>query len=158
MWRCEKEVSHRLTEFPLRSKLQRAVMHNIVAFASLHSNHVERLWPIFASVASSTTGGITRSGFSTLLHAWGMNCPYAIENLFVTINASRTGSISYCEWLTAALPQEWYDLQDFQRAFNSLSMGRRPYICATDFARLLPRVFNTAELDYAIRCHLSSSS
>lgn len=155
-WYFMQEVSDRVLDFPRRSKLQRAIMYCMVAFASLHSPQIERLRYIFDSVDPGIAGGIARAEFSTLLRSWGIDCPYNIEKLFGTINASNSGSISYSEFLTAALPEEWFN-KDFRRAFDILDVDKNGYIEASDLSHLLPQIFNTGELEHEIRCLFPSS-
>merc|ERR1711972_813345 len=124
----------------------------------MHSPQIERLSHIFAAVDKGSSGGITRSEFSALLRAWGMSCPYTSDTLFTAVNASHTGHISFSEWLTAALPEEWYDAQDFRRAFDILDVDKNGYIEGSDLSNLLPQVFNTAELEHEIRCLLPASN
>merc|ERR1711879_229564 len=88
-WYFMQEVSDRIVGFPGRSKLQRAIMYCMVAFAPLHSPEIEKLRHIFDSADSGVTGGIDRTEFSCLLRSWGVDCPYNIETLFSAINASR---------------------------------------------------------------------
>lgn len=156
-WYFMQEVSGRLVNYPHRSKLQRAIMYCMVAFASLHSPQIEKLRRIFDSVDPGIAGGIARAEFSMLLKSWGVHCPYNIEQLFSAINVSNSGSISYSEWLTAALPEEWFN-KDFRRAFDILDVDKNNYIEAADVSRLLPQVFNTAELEHEIRCLFPSSN
>merc|ERR1712018_744034 len=89
-WYFMQEVSDRIVGFPRRSKLQRAIMYCMVAFASLHSPEIEKLRHIF-------------------------------------------------------------DSADFRRAFDILDVDKTGYIEASDLSRLLPHVFNTAELEHEIR-------
>mmetsp|Transcript_82137 Transcript_82137/g.217678 ORF Transcript_82137/g.217678 Transcript_82137/m.217678 type:complete len:188 (+) Transcript_82137:1-564(+) len=150
-WYFMQEVSDRIVNYPRRSKLQRAVMYCMVAFASLHSPQIENLRHMYDSADLGIAGGIARAEFSMLLKSWGVHCPYNIEQLFSAINVSNSGAISYSEWLTAALPEEWFN-KDFRRAFDILDVDKNGYIEATDVSRLLPQVFNTAELEHEIRC------
>lgn len=155
-WYLMQEVSDRIVGFPQRSKLQRAIMYCMVAFASLHSPQIEKLRHIFLSIPG-VAGGIARKEFSELVQSWGIHCPYKIEQLFRAINVSDSGSISYSEWLTAALPEEWFN-EDFRRAFDILDVDKNNCIEASDIVRLLPQVFNRAELEHEIRCMFPSSN
>lgn len=147
-----QEVAASVLTFSRRSKLQRAIMYSMVAFAQTHNHHIEKLRILFLATDKGSTGGIRRPEFFALLRAWGMNDAYDMEVLFNTVNVAHTGSISYSEWLAASLPMEWYNAQDFRRAFDAIDSERKGYIRAGDLAHLLPSVFNTSEIELEIRC------
>jgi len=151
MCHSTQEVATSVLTFSRRSKLQRAIMYCMVAFVSLHSHHIETLRVLFLAADKGNSGGIRRQEFFALLRAWGMTDAYEMEVLFNTVNVAHTGSVSYSEWLAAALPMEWYNGQDFRRAFDAIDSERKGYIRAGDLAFLLPQVFNTSEIELEIQ-------
>ena len=56
------------------------------------------------------------------------------------LQVSRNGKLSYCEWLAAGAPADWYSQQcHAERAFDTLDVQRHGYIRAEDLCQLLPK-------------------
>lgn len=137
--------------FSRRTKLQRSIMYSMVAFAPLHSHHMEKLRLAFLAADKSTFAGISFKDFGDIARLCGIDSREA-QACFAAVNASQTGRISYSEWLAGAAPQDWYDQpQHAQRAFETLDVQRHGYIVANDLCQLLPGCFDRDRIDREIR-------
>lgn len=139
-----------IRNFAKCSKLQRSIMYSMVAFASLHSDHMEKLRMAFLVASEGSSGGISRSEFSDFVQKYSGSCqdPESPESFFAAVNASQTGQISYSEWLTASAPLCWYrEPAHAQRSFETLDVDRNGWISADDLCHLLPDVFDQDQIE-----------
>lgn len=137
---------HNISLFARRSKLQRSIMYSTVAFATQHSHEMERLRIAFLAADISHTGGIPRDKFQELFRRYG-NGDEDADPVFAALDNSKSGEISYSEWLTATAPIEWFrEPRHAQRAFETLDVDRNGWICAADICHLFPDVFDHEQI------------
>lgn len=148
-----------IREFARRSRLQRAVMYSIVAFAPLCNEHMERLTKVFLMANTGGSGEITLEEFEQVAKSYqaplkSLTTPLeSTEALFAAVDSSQSARISYSEWLAAAAPQAWFDNhENARRAFNVLDGNGDGQIGASQLCELLPDVFCPQGLEHEIRC------
>ncbi|CAJ1338038.1 unnamed protein product [Effrenium voratum] len=158
----------RMHDFCQRSQLQKTIMYSMVAFAPLHNHHMEQLLRsipevrVKASVIFRHCFSFCRSRpelpriscfeFVELGRKHSAFSPAELRRSFAVANVSRSGKLSYCEWLAAAAPADWYSQQsNAQRAFDTLDVKRNGHLCAADLCQLLPKVLDREQIDTEIR-------
>eukprot|EP00930_Biecheleria_cincta_P032248 TRINITY_DN22381_c0_g1_i1.p1 TRINITY_DN22381_c0_g1~~TRINITY_DN22381_c0_g1_i1.p1 ORF type:complete len:551 (-),score=71.64 TRINITY_DN22381_c0_g1_i1:8-1660(-) len=146
-------------EFSRRSKLQQLIMYSMVAFAPLHNHHMEQLRSAFLAADKGMSSGISCFEFVELGRRYSQLSTKDLRSIFTTANFSRTGKLSYCEWLAAAAPKEWYEKPDHaQRAFETLDAHKKGFLCATDLTQLLPKVLDPVEIESELRSFFPQSN
>jgi Ca2+-binding EF-hand superfamily protein len=141
-----------------RSKLQRVITYSMVAFAPLHNHCMEQLAKAFLAAYSGSAEGISCFEFVELGRRHTDFTTDELRDMFVSANCSGSGSLSYCEWLAAGAPLEWFGHREFaQRAFESLDVTRSGSVGAADLSALLPEVFNRQEIEAQISALFPSS-
>jgi len=137
----------RMHAFSHLSKLQQVLVYSMVAFAPLHNHHMEQLRVAFLAADTGDSRGISCFRFVELGRRYSDLSSAELRGMFSEADFSKTGKISYCEWLAAACPSDWVETHDHKlRAFETLDVRRNGYICATDLCQLLPHVFDLDEM------------
>lgn len=150
---------HSMHDFSHRSKLQQLIMYSMVAFAPLHNHHMEQLRGAFLAADKGMSSGISCFEFVELGRRYSSLSTKDLRFIFTTANFSRTGKLSYCEWLAAAAPKEWYEKPDHaQRAFDTLDARKNGYLRASDLTQLLPKALDLAEIESELRSFFPQSN
>eukprot|EP00438_Fugacium_kawagutii_P019215 Skav226212 [mRNA] locus=scaffold2208:595290:597250:- [translate_table: standard] len=125
-------------DFCQRSPMQKTIMYSTVAFAGLHNHFMEQLRVAFLYADRGKGGqGISCFEFVELGRRFSRFRPQELRQIFACANVSRTGKLSYCEWLAACAPAEWYqDTCNASRAFETLDVKRLGFVCAADLCQL----------------------
>eukprot|EP00439_Symbiodinium_sp_Y106_P032374 s499_g3.t2 len=146
-----EQCFRRMHCFSQRSQLQKTVMYSMVAFAPLHNHHMERLRIAFLFADRGTSAGISCFEFVELGRKYSSFSSTELRHIFATANVSKTGKLSYCEWLTASADDQWYRVEEHaERAFDTLDVKRNGCLRACDLRQLLPKVFDLVEIEQEI--------
>lgn len=136
------ECIRNVFSFGKLSKLQRSIMYSTVAFAPLHCHEMEKLRLAFMAVDREHNGKLSVEDFVRLSEQAGLSMKEA-RQVFTCVNASKSGDISYSEWLAAAAPEDWYCHPEYsQRAFSTLDLDRNGWVSAEHICYFLPDVFD----------------
>ncbi|CAE7177967.1 CPK12 [Symbiodinium necroappetens] len=115
-----EQCFRRMHRFSQRSQLQKTVMYSMVAFAPLHNHHMERLRVAFLFADRGTSAGhlislaftISCFEFVELGRKYSSFSSTELRHIFATANVSKSGKLSYCEWLTASADDQWYRMEE----------------------------------------------
>lgn len=145
--RCFKRVH----EFWHLSKLQKMIMYSMVCFAPLHNHHMEQLRISFLAADKGVSAGISCYEFVELGRQYSSFPSNDLRAMFIAADLSRTGKLSYCEWLAATAPSDWFCVAEHaERAFDTLDVKRAGFIRASDLCQLLPLVFDLTDIEAEI--------
>eukprot|EP00913_Durusdinium_trenchii_P028564 g26791.t1 len=143
----------RMHDFCQRTQLQKTIMYSMVAFAGLHNHHMEELRTAFLVADRGKSAGVSCFEFVELGRKYSRFTSKELRKMFAAANVSRNGKLSYCEWLAAGAPADWYSQQcHAERAFDTLDVQRNGYIRAEDLCQLLPKVLDQDEIEREILC------
>lgn len=146
---------NRLQRFGQKSKLQRCMMGNLVALATLQGPEVEALQRVFLSVDTEASGDVSvkelDAALRLLAEEGGLPLGLNAEEVLQGVDTSGQGSISYSEWIAATASNALFNSPGLARhAFDSLDADLDGQITAAELCQALPGVFSLDELEEEI--------
>lgn len=145
----------RMRRFRQRSKLQAAAMVGTVAFAQLRSEEMQILQDTFLAMDRDGSGEVSVEELAAALEKsqdcddQRKTCMMEDARLLVKgMDVSGDGTVTYSEWLAAAVSQAWYSSSSgARRAFEALDADGDGLLSAAELQQLLPGVFSPMELE-----------
>ncbi|CAK0870900.1 unnamed protein product, partial [Prorocentrum cordatum] len=138
----------RLRAFGRRNRLQCAARASVLAFAHPNSPEVAVLQEAFFSADRDNAGELSASQLASVLELQADET----ASLLASLDTSRTGVISYSEWLTAGSSRQVFSChREARRAFDALDSDGDGRISVQDLHKVLPRVFSPEELAASLK-------
>jgi calcium-dependent protein kinase len=138
----------RLREFGGRNRLQCAARASVLAFAHPDCPEVRVLQEAFFSADRDNSGELSASQLALVLELRADET----ASLLASLDTSRTGVISYSEWLAAGSSRQVFSChREARRAFNALDSDGDGRISVQDLHKVLPHVFSPEELATSVK-------
>jgi len=151
------EYVARMRRFSSLSKLQRCMLTSLVALSPCTGEEAEKLQRIFMKADIDCSGEVSTEELVAVAREDGVR-DADIQQLVSVLDSSKTGQVSYSEWLAAVASETLVRSRDgARRAFEALDGDGDGKIQASELLEALPGVFGSKELKEELRAFDANS-
>lgn len=143
----DEEYVLRMRKFAGRSKLQKCAFASVAAFTDLHCEEVNLLRNAFLAADTDDSGEVSPEELAAALGQSDGTLKVDVADILKGVDTSHQGSITFCEFLTAAASRKLLQCESSARhAYDALDINGDGFVSATEIEAALPGVMSRQEL------------